>query len=53
MTRFAYLSRRIDRLAVIGAACDDHARKMIEHHILALTTILLGYTLEEAEKEIQ
>ena len=52
MTRYAYLKNRIDNLAHVGAACDEHARNMIKDQILALTTILEGYTLEEAEKEI-
>ena len=52
MTRYAYLKARIDQLHIIGAACDELAKKMFRDCILALTTILEGYTLEEAEKEI-
>jgi hypothetical protein len=52
MTRYAYLKQRIERLEIIGAKCDELAKKMIAHQVLTLTTILEGYTLMECEKEI-
>ena len=52
MTRYTYLKNRIDHLSIVASSCDDYARNMIKDQILALTTILEGYTLEEAEKEI-
>ena len=51
MTRYERLTEKINRLESIAASFDDFGKELIKRHLLALTTIRDGYTLEEAEKE--